>query len=432
MALIDCVIWNPQGSPMIYAYRYPHNNLSTYTQLVVNESQEALLFCEGRLMGTFGPGRHTLDTKNVPLLRTFMGIPYGGKNPFTAEVWFVNRVEVFNIAWAAGNMPVHDADYNTMLPLMATGQYGLRVTDPEKFLIKVVGTRNEFTEYDMTSQFAGEFATKSKSAIVKFMTANRIGYKQISAFLDDLSNHLHQVMAPFWEDLGLELAKFYVSSIQIDSSTPEGARIKDALARQSSQSITGHTWQQEKLFETANSALDGMASGNMGGGGLLGGLMAINMMNGMGGALGGAAMNPNYNAPNFGPSGSAMPGVAPAQAGRGAMPGQQGARMVYCASCATKFPSTMAYCPNCGNKYRPCPNCGTDNPEGARRCVSCGTKLQQQEKCPRCGNAVAEGALFCPECGAAMASAERAMCTRCGSQFPPGSKFCPVCGNKRQ
>lgn len=428
MAFIDCVIWNPQGSPMVYAYKYPHNNLSTYTQLVVNESQEALLFCEGRLMGKFGPGRHTLDTKNVPLLRTFMGLPFGQKNPYTAEVWFVNRVEVFNIAWAVGHMSVHDADYNTMLPLMATGQYGLKITDPEKFLIKVVGTRNEFTEYDMTGQFAGEFATKSKSAIVKFMTANHVGYKQISAFLDDLSNHLRQVMAPFWEELGLELSKFYVSTVDIDASTPEGARIKDALARQSSQSITGHTWQQEKLFETANSAIGGMNSGSMGGGGLLGGLMAINMMNGMGGAMGGAAMTPNYNAPTFGPSG-AMQGAVQGGMQQGA---QQAPRMVFCSSCARKFPSNMAYCPHCGNQYRPCPSCGTDNPEGARRCVSCGTQLQRKEKCPRCGNEVGDGALFCPSCGATMASAASAMCTRCGRPFPDGSKFCPYCGNKRQ
>lgn len=426
MALIDCVIWNPQGSPMIYVYKYPHNNLSTYTQLVVNESQEALLYCEGRLMGKFGPGRHTLDTKNVPLLRTFMGLPYGRKNPFTAEVWFVNRVEVLSIAWSVANMSIHDADYNTMLPLMASGQYGLRIVDPEKFLIKVVGTRNEFTEYDMTSQFSGEFATKSKSAIVKFMVANHVGYKQISAFLDDLSNHLHQAMAPFWQDFGLELAKFYVSEIDIDTGTQEGQRIKDALSRQSSQSITGHTWQQEKLFETAGSALEGMNSGGMGGG-LLGGLMAINMMNGIGGAMGGASMSPNYNAPTFGPSANRTAGATCNPAGAGQTP-----KPVYCAACAHKFPNTMTFCPNCGNKYNPCPNCGTDNLEGARRCVSCGTPLQQKQKCVRCGAVVADGALFCPECGAPTAASASAICSRCGNQFPVGSKFCPVCGNKRQ
>ena len=44
MALIDVVTWTPDGGEFIFAYKYPESNLSTYTQLVVYESQEALLF----------------------------------------------------------------------------------------------------------------------------------------------------------------------------------------------------------------------------------------------------------------------------------------------------------------------------------------------------------------------------------------------------
>ena len=104
MALIDCVMWQPQGNEFVFAYRFPHTNLSTYTQLIVNESQEALLFSKGQLMGKFGPGKHTLNTENLPVLRSLFGIPFGGKNPFTAEVWFVNLLEPANLGWATKNM----------------------------------------------------------------------------------------------------------------------------------------------------------------------------------------------------------------------------------------------------------------------------------------------------------------------------------------
>lgn len=77
MALIDCVTWTPSDGEFIFAYRYPETNLSTYTQLVVHESQEALLFSKGQLMGKFGPGKHTLDTENLPVLRSLFGIPFG-------------------------------------------------------------------------------------------------------------------------------------------------------------------------------------------------------------------------------------------------------------------------------------------------------------------------------------------------------------------
>ena len=53
---IDVVEWHPQGNEIVYAYHFPERNLSTATQLVVHESQVALLFSKGQLMGTFGPG----------------------------------------------------------------------------------------------------------------------------------------------------------------------------------------------------------------------------------------------------------------------------------------------------------------------------------------------------------------------------------------
>lgn len=435
MAIIDCIIWQPQGNEIVYAHHYPENNLSTYTQLVVHESQVALLFSKGQLMGKFGPGRVTLDTENLPVLRRLYGFPFGGKNPFTAEVWFVNLTETFNIPWRIAKLSVHDPEYNTQLPLEATGQYGLKVVDPEKFLVKVVGTRYEFTQSDMTAQFAGEFTTKVKSALVQFMLQNRVGFKSVSAYLDNLSNGVLQQMNLFWNELGIELTKFYISNIDIDSSTPEGQKVKQAIAEQSSMSITGHTWQQAQMFDTANNAI-----GQFGGGGgnstgsLLGGLMAINMMGGMNGGMGGATMAPQFNQPTFGP-GQGGPGFQGGGPGGNGYPGGQPAggqpRMVYCAGCAKRFPNNMEFCPNCGHKYNPCPNCGTDNPDDARRCVSCGTTLSgAANKCPHCHTVIPQGCSFCPGCGQPVVVGSD-ICTRCGNQIPQGAKFCPCCGNKR-
>src|SRR5689334_8510720 len=53
----------------VYACKFPEPNLSTLTQLIVHESQEAILFSKGRLLGKFGPGKHTLTTENLPILR---------------------------------------------------------------------------------------------------------------------------------------------------------------------------------------------------------------------------------------------------------------------------------------------------------------------------------------------------------------------------
>ena len=101
----------------ISAWKYPHNNLSTATQLVVRESQEAILFSKGQIVGKFGPGKHTLATENIPLIRNLFGIPFGGKNPFTAEVWFVNKTAPLVIDWQTTPMRFMDPDYNQMIPV---------------------------------------------------------------------------------------------------------------------------------------------------------------------------------------------------------------------------------------------------------------------------------------------------------------------------
>jgi len=225
MAIIDLVQWSPQENQTIYAFKFPVTILSTYTQLIVQESQEAILFSKGRMAGKFGPGKHTLNTENLPILRTLYGIPFGGKNPFTAEIWFVNKIQPYNIDWSIDRMDIHDADYNTGIPLVANGRYGLKITDAERFLIKIVGTKTSFDQNDLTDQFYGEFSTKTKSTLMQFMIKNRIGLKQISAHLDDISEYLKSIMLPFWESMGFELTKFYITSIEIDHSTEVGKRI---------------------------------------------------------------------------------------------------------------------------------------------------------------------------------------------------------------
>ncbi len=439
---IDVVEWHPQGKEVVYAYHFPERNLSTATQLVVHESQVALLFSKGQLIGTFGPGKKTLTTENVPLLRNLYGFGFGGTNPFFAEVWFVNNVQSFAIDWQMGDMPVFDVDYQTQVPLAAFGQYGLKVTDPEKFVIEFVGTRNIFTQKDMTEQSMGEICSKAKSMILQYMLVNKISFMQVSAYLDALSTGLREQMAAFWSARGLELTKFYVNGIVVDKSSPEGARIADAISQQATQKITGRTWQQEQMFDTANNAIDGFTgmAGQGGTGGLLGGLMAVQMMSGMAGGMGGVGsgrMQPAYGQPVMGGTGNAN---AARQMGAGtADSGTKAAavRTVYCASCSGKYRSDQAFCPHCGHKYNPCPKCGSDNGDHAKRCVSCGTPLTGADggaarTCPNCGAPVTPGAQFCGNCGTRVIVQNDNVCSRCGAELQPTAKFCPVCGNRRQ
>lgn len=392
MAFIDVVEWTPQDNS-IYAYRFPNSNLSTSTKLIVHESQEAVFFSKGQILGKFGPGSHSLSTQNLPLLRNLFGIPFGGKNPFTAEVWFVNKTVPLNIDWTTVSMRIMDPDYGQMLPIVAKGRYGLKVKDAERFLVKLVGTMQSFTSDELTDHFKGAMISKTNSSISGFMNVNRIGINTISMHLDELSSFIKQPMAEFWEDYGFNLEGFYINSVDLDTSTPEGRKISEAMAARSAQSIAGYTWQQEHSFKVAENAANSNSSM---------GILGVAMMTGAFGnnnaAAGGMLQPPPQNQYQF-----ANQGAQAAAQGNGST-----RREVFCSNCSKKFPVTSSFCPYCGNKYNPCPMCGADNAPTASRCVTCGAALAQN-------NSEISGACF-----------------KCGTPLQPGLKFCPHCGTKIQ
>ena len=387
MAFIDCVEWSPKSND-VFAYRHPNSNLSTYTQLIVRESQEAVLFSKGQLIGKFGPGKHTLSTENLPILRNLYGIPFGGKNPFIAEVWFVNKTAPLTIDWRTSTMRFRDPEYNQMMPICATGRYGLKVVDAEKFLVQLVGTLNTYTATELTNHFMGELISKTKSTILSFMTTNSVGINYISCHLEDLSKFMSEPMTIFWGNYGFKLEGFYITSIDIDTSTEEGRKISEALSDRSAQGIAGYTWQQQQTFNVANNATKN-------GGGMSGLLAAAMLGGGFGGngGIGNAMMQPAFS------QGLNQPQVLENSTGQARMPQR---KEVFCAKCGKKRSIETPFCPNCGKKYYPCPACGSDNLEESKRCIKCGTILQndasQSMTCSRCGMEITPGTRFCPNC----------------------------------
>src|SRR5215212_11732208 len=100
------------------------------SQLVVRENQRAVFFRDGKALDVFEPGRHTISTNNIPLLTTLIGLPFGGKSPFTAEVYFVSMREFTDMKWGTAQPLVYRDTELGMVRLRAFGTYSMRVADP--------------------------------------------------------------------------------------------------------------------------------------------------------------------------------------------------------------------------------------------------------------------------------------------------------------
>ncbi len=418
--LIDMVEWHPDNRDVI-AYRVPRNDLTTYTQLIVNESQEAVLLKDGAVMAKFGPGRYTLDTRNLPILHQVHGIPFGGKNPFFAEIWFVNKLDFKSVDFKTEMFRYHDPDYKAMVPLVGRGRYGFKVIDSVKFIKKIVGTCEVFETCDLVNYLDGELSTSVTSAVSAHMQSDTIGIKAVSGYLGKFSSLLAEEMKDLFGNYGMSLISFHVVAVDIDESRPEGKEIVKAMTAQSAQSIVGYTWQQKKVFDIADEQVK-VAGEALKGKTEFGVLGAMMMASGggsfFGGGIGGTvagAMSPITSSASSDVKSSGQVQMS-------------GVHMVFCSKCAKKYPSTSKFCPYCGDVYNACPNCGYDNDEKAIRCVNCGIPLVDGSGgvCAKCGVPVPGGAEFCPQCGESIGL----VCSRCKTRIKAGVQFCPVCGKK--
>lgn len=100
MALIDRIKYdgNTNGSPWLL-HKYPGEEFVLGSQLIVNQGQEALFFKGGEALDLFGAGAHTLQTGNLPLLKKLVNLPFGGKTPFSAEIYYVNKTSRLDMNW---------------------------------------------------------------------------------------------------------------------------------------------------------------------------------------------------------------------------------------------------------------------------------------------------------------------------------------------
>ena len=380
-----------EGDNSTFVWKHPCEDFNTTTQLIVHESQEAIFFLNGQALDLFGPGRHTLETQNIPLLRRLINIPTDGDTAFHCEVYFINKTEQMAIRWGTDSRVQYvEPTYKFPLSIGASGEMSLSVDDSRKLLVKLVGTERVLDRQSLTTYFRSILMTKVKTYIAQTMRANAINIFEIDENLEVFSSDIHTRLVPDFLDYGIRLNLFYVTTIVKPDGESQYEKFKelhfrqyadiaeaklrqqtdviyaqteaqkvviDSQAQATKRMQEGYTYQQERGFDVAQDAARNETAGqfsNMG--------IGLGMMAGLGGTVGGVV------------SGA----VSDAFAGIGTVTSQVAI-----------------------NKF-----------------------------CDQCGAVLTPGAAFCDECGAPQASPDT--CVKCGFKFIKPGKFCPKCGTKRE
>lgn len=339
-------------------------------QLIVQENQSAVFFRDGKALDTFGPGRHTLTTMNVPLLTKLLSLPFGGKSPFQASVMFVARHTFQDMKWGTKEaIPFRDTELR-MVRLRAFGKYSLRVTDPQLFVGSIVGTRGI-----VSSEAIGSFLRDIiVSRLNDLLGENLKTVFDLPAYYDELAAGVKSRVADDFSKQGLELVDLLISAI----TPPE--EVQKMIDERASMGAIGDM-QAYMQFKAAQSMQDAAKQP----GGAAGQGMGFGLGMGYGQIMAGA--------------------VSGQGAGQQSQNQQSQKQTVPCQKCGNALEAGTKFCSNCGAQQQA--------PEAARA------------ECPNCHAQIESGSKFCNSCGQSLAPQP---CKNCQTPVPPGSKFCASCG----
>lgn len=225
-----------EGDNSTFIWKHPCEDFNTTTQLIVHESQEAIFFMNGQALDTFGPGRHTLKTQNIPLIGKVMRIPTGGKNPFHCEVYFINKTVQMSVKWGTDSKIRYiDPDSNLPLELGASGEMNLMVSDSRKMLVKLVGTTNgiawnnengRFTK-SLQASFRPLISTEVKSNLTAAIKKLNINILEVDEHLSELSDILKSYIVGGFEEYGLTIPNFYLTTVVLPEDDPNFKHLRE-------------------------------------------------------------------------------------------------------------------------------------------------------------------------------------------------------------
>lgn len=412
MAITELIKFEGPQDALIW--KFPTEDFNALSQLIVDETYEALLVVNGNAADLFTAGRRTLSVPNIPIARKLIEIPTGGNSPFPCKVFFINKVHQMDLLWGThGPVVLEDPLYDIFMHVMANGSMSISVDNSRKFILKSVGFRDNFNSEELISKFRGIISSHVKDCISKIMINGMLSYFMMNAHLFELSEVIKERLEKIFEEYGVKILYFNIETIEVPEADYQ--KVSEAKERRTSRMIEGYTWQEERQMMVAEKFAGN--EGTMGNvGGAVGGFM-------MGGALGGSIVDIARGAldPDRIPTEKPPKDVAGTKSHVGDGPSSLNVEEFFKPKTDTSDKKQL----HSGK----CPKCGAELPENAKFCLTCGESIDSEEKntiiCPGCGESVPK-AKFCIKCGYKFGNT----CPKCGAILPDGAKFCLECGEK--
>lgn len=272
------------------AWKYPSNSLRYGSQLIVNESEEAILFKDGKALDTFTAGRHTIGSGNIPLLRKVLTGIFSGGTPLPVSVWFINKTaRLEDVKWGTGSpIQVFDKTYQLPVNVGAYGSYGARIADSRSFIVQLVGNYPDYQVKRLTKTVEGYIARAFKDLVAESVEGGQ-SVMTLATQIEEYSEVAREKLEDQLGRFGIELIDFFLESIRVLEDSQFDA-LRNALADAAKVRIGAEAaGLSQRDYYQADRSLDIMQAAAENEGGSAGALMSGGLGAGLGLGAGVAA-----------------------------------------------------------------------------------------------------------------------------------------------
>ena len=249
--LLEVIEWTDDSRDTL-SYRFPDEDkaIKNGAQLIVRESQVVQFLYLGQFGDTFGPGKHSLTTDNIPVLTKLASWKYGFNSPFKADVYYVNTRLFTGNKWGTANpIMLRDDDFG-IVRARAYGTFDFKIVEPRVFLREVAGSDQNFR----LDEFADTMRSRIVSVFSDALASASVPVLDVATRYTELGEALLPLINPaVTTKYGLQITSFIVENVSVP---PE---VEQAIDKRSSMAAIGNLndfvkYQMAKGFEGGGGA----------------------------------------------------------------------------------------------------------------------------------------------------------------------------------
>lgn len=232
MARIFDVVEHPDEMRDEIVHRIPESGAGDFrigSQVIVREAQAAVFFRDGKALDTFGPGRHTISTANIPFLIDLIGKAFNNRSPFTAEVYFVSMREFPNEKWGTPQpIIVRNPGMGLGVALLqGYGTYSFQVGDPQQFVTQIVGAQGSYSTRDIKDRLRAMLISKLADLLGETTAVKSV--PELIALTEEIGSGVRAKAQDDFKAVGFTLKSFYIESIKPSTKSAEELRAMGML-----------------------------------------------------------------------------------------------------------------------------------------------------------------------------------------------------------